>query len=318
MLPFTVWLFAASVTSRTRRQTRFNRAAPSRSLSSGERAGVRAVPPLPRAHPPRGRGALLFAFAVLCFTTVALRAEEAGAGFEAANKFYEQGRFAEAAAAYEKLLQNGPPSDTLYFNLGNSCFKAGQLGRAIAAYRQAERLAPRDPSIRFNLQFARKKITGSETPPGSLSQRAFTALTLNEWAVLTSGALWLWFTLLALREFRPALRRSLNGYTATAGVGLLLLAGCFGVAANLQLTTRTAVVIAADAIARTGPLDEAKVLHQFRDGVEVTVLDEQVVTGVVGPQTWLQIRDATGRTGWMKSDQLVMDGLGSSRRDGRR
>jgi uncharacterized protein YgiM (DUF1202 family) len=137
-------------------------------------------------------------------------------------------------------------------------------------------------------------------------QRALTALTLNEWSVLAASALWLWFGLLALREIRPALKPALSGYTATAGAVFLVLAICLGNAAQLRLQTRAAVVIAPDAIVRSGPLDEAKVLHQFRDGVEVTVLDDKEVSGSGGPQTWLQVSDVTGRSGWMKSDQLVV------------
>jgi len=224
--------------------------------------------------------------------------------FDAANKLYEQGKFLEAAAAYEKLLQSGAPADAVYFNLGNAWFKAGQTGRAIAAWRLAERASPRDPSVRFNLQFARKRVIGSDTPTGPLWQRALGSLTLNEWTVLTSVMLWIWFLLLALREFKPALRRVLSGYTATAGLGALLLALGLAGAAALQFNNRPAVVIVSEAIARTGPLDEAKVLHKLRDGTEVVVLDEKEVTVGDKKQTWLQVRDYARRTGWVKGDQL--------------
>src|SRR5205814_7956079 len=122
---------------------------------------------------------------------------------------------------YEKMLHADSNSPALYFNLGNARFKAGQSGRAIAAYRQAEILAPRDPSLRFNLNFVRKKVSGSESIPVETWGHWLAALTLNEWAALAMGAFWLWFLLLALREIRLALRKTLSGYTATAGVVLL-------------------------------------------------------------------------------------------------
>lgn len=231
---------------------------------------------------------------------------EVATDFEAANKLYEQGQFAEAAASYERLIPNHPFSDTLYFNLGNAWFKAGKAGRAIAAYRRAEQVSPRDPSIRFNLQFARKKVAGGEAPVASVWERALLALTLNEWSVLVAGALWVWFSLLALREGRPALRQTLSGYTATAGVLFLLLAICLGNAAQLRLKTRSAVISVPEAIVRSGPLDEAKVLHQFRDGVEVTVLDDKTLAGPNGQQSWLQVRTAIGQSGWLKSDQAIL------------
>jgi tetratricopeptide (TPR) repeat protein len=244
----------------------------------------------------------------------AARGADAGAAFDAANKFYEQGKFTEAAAAYEQLLPSAPRSETLWFNLGNAWFKAGRPGRAIAAYRQAEQLAPRDPAVRFNLNFVRKKVSGSDSPAGPAWRRALGALTLNEWTVLASAALWLWFVLLALREWRPTLRQALSGYTATTGASVLLLIGCVAAAADLRFNTVSAVVIAPEAIVRSGPLDEARVLHQFHDGIEVTVLDQKDLGTGDQKQAWLQIQDSADRSGWLKGDQVAVIGSGVSAR----
>ena len=247
------------------------------------------------------RAALVLMSAALC-----CGAGEIDTAFDAANKLYEQGKFADAAATYEKVLQSGVQSGALHFNLGNAWFKAGQTGRAIAEWRLAERASPRDPSLRFNLQFARRRVLGADAPAGPLWQRALQGLTLNEWTVLASMLLWIWFLLLALRELKPSLRRVLAGYTATAGVGALLLTGCLAAAASSDFKTRLAVVIVPEAIARTGPLDEAKVLHQFRDGTEVAVLDDKEVVVGDKKQAWFQVRDDARRTGWVKSDQILV------------
>jgi tetratricopeptide (TPR) repeat protein len=234
-------------------------------------------------------------------------ANDLSATFDAANRLYEQGKFAEAAATYEKLARSSSASPTLYFNLGNAWFKAGQLGRAIAAWRLAERLEPRDPSLRFNLAFARKKVTGSEVPAGSLWHRAITALTVNEWTGLASAGLWVWFLLLALREWRPAWRRALSGYTATVGIAAALLVGCLAAAANQQFRVTAAVVAVPEAIVRIGPLEEAQPTRfQYRDGNELTVLDQKEIAVGGQSQLWLYVRDAAGRAGWLKSDQIVL------------
>jgi tetratricopeptide (TPR) repeat protein len=242
----------------------------------------------------------------LLVATIPIHAQDLSATFDAANKLYEQGRYSEAAAGYEKIVQSGHRSDTVYFNLGDAWFKADQTGRAIAAWRLGEKLAPRDPDLRFNLQFARKKVTGSDAAPGATWQRALTTLTLNEWTVIASTTIWLWFLLLALREFRPQLRNALSGYTATAGVAAFLLAGCVAGAANLRFNTVSAVVIVPEAITRSGPLEEAKVLHQFRDGVELTVTDQKDLMVRGEKQTWFQVRDRVNRTGWLQSDQVAL------------
>jgi hypothetical protein len=281
---------------------------------NGERAGVRGETVALNRPGCALRGRIIAALiaALALAAVLSGRAADVGSDFDAANKFYEQGKFSEAAAAYEKLLRAGAPAEVVHFNLGNAWFKAGQLGRAIAEWRLAERSSPRDPNVRFNLQFARKRVTGSDAPAGPLWQRALRSLTLNEWTMLASVSLWIWFLLLALREFKPALRKVLSGYTATAGLGALLLACCLAGAAALQFNTRPAVVIVSEAIARTGPLEEAKVLHQLRDGTEVVVLDEKEITVGDKKQTWLQVRDSARRTGWVKGDQLSVLAAGRS------
>ncbi len=82
---------------------------------------------------------LLAAMAIWTFAGRAAPAELA-ADFNAANKLYAEGKFTEAAGAYEKMIQPGAVSPALYFNYGNAEFKSGNLGRAIAAYRGAAQL----------------------------------------------------------------------------------------------------------------------------------------------------------------------------------
>ena len=93
--------------------------------------------------------------------------------------FTPKGKFADAAADYENILQTGGQSPALLFNDGNAEFKAGHLGKAIAAYRQAELLAPRDAELRANLAFVRKQVQGA-TLRESRWQNWIGTLTLNE------------------------------------------------------------------------------------------------------------------------------------------
>ena len=249
------------------------------------------------------RSQILLALALLA---APLHGENLAPAFDQANKLYEQGKYAEAASAYEKLLRADSNSPALYFNLGNARFKAGQSGRAIVAYRQAEMLAPRDPSLRFNLNFVRKKVSGSEAIPAETWAHWLAALTLNEWAALAAGAFWLWFLLLALRELRPVLRRTLSGYTATAGVVWLMLAAGLVAALYEHSRVKEAVVVATNAVVRYGPLEESQVFYQLRDGSEVRVLDEKELAVGDKKQSWLQVQDATRRVGWVQRDQVLL------------
>jgi tetratricopeptide (TPR) repeat protein len=227
--------------------------------------------------------------------------------FEAANKLYEQGQYAAAAAAYEGLAQSHRGCASLYFNLGNAWFKAGQNGRAIAAWRQAGRLAPRDPSLRFNLQFARKRVSGGFDPPApDWWRRVLDQLTLNEWTLLAAAGLWIWFILLALGEVRAEWRRALRGYATLMGLVSVSLAGGLAAAIHSQEGMVEAVVISSTAVVRQGTFDESPSVYQLHDGMEVSVLDRYVRSEADQRQEWLEVRNAQNRRGWLKRDQVIV------------
>lgn len=238
-----------------------------------------------------------FSVILLLLAALTLRADaDVAADFEAANRLYAQGRFAEAASAYEKIIAGGPINPALHFNLGNAAFKSGQLGRAIVAYRQAEQLAPRDPDVQANLRFARNQVSGSDTPRLNLLQRALGRFTLNEWTTLASCALWAWLILLGLREWKPAWRPTLRGYTLWLGVAAGLLAAVTATALLANHSTISAVLVIKDAPVKTGPLDDSQNAFTARDGAELTVLDEK--------DDWYQVTDARNRLGWVKRDAV--------------
>jgi tetratricopeptide (TPR) repeat protein len=240
----------------------------------------------------RGLALLLILFLI---GSLSSRAAAPSLSFEAANQLYEGGKFTEAAAAYEKLP--GPPSASLYFNLGNAYFKSGQIGRAIAAYRQAEKLTPRDPDVRANLQFSRNQIQGPTMLP-SRSQRWLSRLTLNEWTSLACAALWLWLLVLALLQWRPSLRPSLRGFVLGLAFATVVSCACLAAAWSATQSTQTAIVVTTDAAVHNGPFDESPTAFHLNDGAELRVLDQQ--------HDWLQVTADGRRSGWLRRDKTIL------------
>jgi tetratricopeptide (TPR) repeat protein len=215
--------------------------------------------------------------------------------FDSANRLYEQGKFQEAIAAYQSIVQGGRVSPALYFNLGNAFTRAGDMGQAIAAYREAERLAPRDPDLRVNLQFVRSQVQGPTLAPGR-RERWLGTLTLNEWAVLASIALWSWLLVLTAGHIWPAAKQSLRLLRLFGGVGTAGLCLLLG-AAYWATSSPAVIVIVRDAAARSGPLDEAQTVFTVHDGAELALLDRQ--------NEWCQVDAGDRRIGWLKRDQVV-------------
>lgn len=238
--------------------------------------------------------ASLFAYFILSLTTAF--ATDLSAGFDSANRLYEQGKFSDAASAYEKLVQSGSVSSALYFNLGNAYFKSGQLGHALAAYHRAEQLSPRDPEVRANLQFVRTQVQGPTLSPTGL-QRRLASLSINEWATLTAVLFWLSLSLLVLVQFRPAWKQPLRNFLLSSGVATLVVGACLAVA-WFNGSTPAAIVVARDAVIHNGPLDEAPANLTVHDGAEMSVLDTK--------SDWLQVRLDGNRVGWLKREQVVL------------
>jgi tetratricopeptide (TPR) repeat protein len=255
--------------------------------------GMPATPT--RASLPQGVVILL----LLLLGATTLRAEPAPDAFTQANMLYEEGKYTQAAAAYQKITQAGAVSPALYFNLGNAWLKAGQIGRAVCAYRQAETLAPRDPDTRANLQIARNQA-GDNNPalPGSRWTRWIGRLTLNEWTLAASAAAALFFLVLTAREIWPALKKSGAALTALLGFASLGLAACLGVAADQRLIEKSAVVIVSEAVARRGPLPESQSVFTVHDGVELLVLGSD--------GDWLQVSDAARHIGWLAQKEVAI------------
>jgi tetratricopeptide (TPR) repeat protein len=233
---------------------------------------------------------------VVAFAAKVLAADVA-TDFSTANELYAKGKFADAANAYETILQTGAQSTALLFNDANAEFKAGHLGKAIAAYRRAEQLAPRDAELRANLAFVRNQVQGATTQE-RFWQNWFSTLTLNEGAVLTAVLFWLTFGLFAARQIRPALVPKLKGVTRILALLTLGSATVLGVQAANHFSSATAVVLADNATARSGPFDDAQSAFTVRDGAELSVLDQR--------EGWAQVADGTGKSGWLSTKQAMV------------
>ncbi len=229
---------------------------------------------------------------------VSVPATHLTAEFTTANRLYEQGKYAEAATRYERLIQSGWNSSILYFNSGNAWFKAGQAGRAILAYRKAERISPRDPDIRANLQFARSETGNANSQlPGGRWARLLNRLTLNEWTVLAGSITSMFFVILTARQLGGG-KKGLRAPIIVLGALSAGSIACLTTVAQSQLDDPLAVVIAADAVIRRGPFAESPSVTTARDGTELLVIDAN--------NDWVEVTDAAKHTGWVPKGDVAM------------
>jgi tetratricopeptide (TPR) repeat protein len=213
------------------------------------------------------------------------------------NAAYRDGRFAEAAEAYQKAIRAGTRHGAVYYNLGNAEFRLGHIGAAVLNYERALRLDAGNDDARKNLAFVsalkkdRDEIVGVEGEVQRALRETLDGIGEDTLAILFSVGLFgicgllCWWTLGGRR----------TGLTVTAFVlAIAMLMGSLGVAgARTYLSEEgsAAIVYIAQAEARFEPSTSAKVGFVLHEGTKIHV---ERIEG-----TWALVRVRSGLRGWL-------------------
>jgi tetratricopeptide (TPR) repeat protein len=221
-----------------------------------------------------------------------------------ADQAYVEENYADAAAAYEKILSQEYVSAELYFNLGNAYFKSGQIASSILNYERALKLAPADEDVLFNLRLANLSVKDrvEEIPQMFFVrwwQTVLNVFTVDGWAwsVVIAVLLSLFGFLLFKFSSEEGIRR-LMFYTAViafswASFSLYAAQKSFNHAVNDD----RAVVFAYTINAKSAPDEKGKDLFVIHEGLVVTISDE--LNG------WVRIKLSNGNVGWVESRVVV-------------
>ena len=222
--------------------------------------------------------------------------------FQQGNTFYEQGQYAEAAAAYQAIVATGLHNGAVYYNLGNALLKADQLGAAILFLERARRLLPRDEDVAFNLQYARSQTLDkleeqAASPFLTLLVTIRDALTFSELSALAFGLYWLLSGLIIALLVAPnRMRRRLVWFGILPVVGFLLLTGMVLMAQWRAAAADEAILLATQAEAKTGPGASYSTLFEIHAGAKVVIQREK--------QDWVEIKLPNNVIGWIMQKDL--------------
>lgn len=227
---------------------------------------------------------------LIAMAAVTSFADPAGPGTtaEAARSAYDEGRFAEALALYDRLLASYPRSPEMHFNRGNALARLGRIGEAAAAYQRTLLLAPRDADARANLKFLRSGA-GLPQPRDSLADRVIGALSASEWRALAIAAWWIGAALLVIGLLVTRAPRAVRASgLGLLGVALIAAAGWgYWVARDAR---PIAFVVEPGVKALFAPIPSATPHFDAPDGLAVRVLETS--------GEWVHVRDGA-REGWI-------------------
>ena len=235
---------------------------------------------------------------ISCAAIAVARAQTPEQLFADANQLYQQGKFPEARASYERILSSGYAAEELSYNLGNACYKEGDIPHAILNYESALRRISGDDDVRHNLQIANLMIIDKIEPTPRIFIWEYWDGVKN-WFTMTGVTLvvYAWFVLFAASLAVVALARTY----ALRKIAFLTAAGTFVVCLFFTVVlfdkksdlvrSDLAIVVSQIVTVKNSPdpmSSDAFVLH---GGVKVQITDRFT--------TWMKIRLAYGKVGWM-------------------
>ena len=235
--------------------------------------------------------------AAILFSCLHIFAQSA---FDEANAAYAEGRYGEAAAMYQSLLDEQPDAQ-VYYNLGNAYFKQGELAQSILAYERALRLNPNDKDAKYNLAFAQSRITDNITEQDffltTWARAIRNQLKEQTWLILSIGLFLL--TLIGISLFllnRTTWLRKTALHVAWIALLFSLIAGLNARSLHQRDTLRNEAIITQGIVnAKSSPDRSGTDLFTLHEGTKVTIRE------TIGE--WVNVR--VGRNeGWMKSAYL--------------
>lgn len=219
--------------------------------------------------------------------------------FDVANQTYKESNYSQAAALYQKILENGYESGEVYFNLGNTYYKMNEIGLAILYYEKAKLFISSDQALEQNLNLARLRVVDQiESIP---------KLFLEEWwdalvhLLPLNTFLWLSFILFTLTAAMAGIWmlhnrtffRRLIWFFLTMFTMILLLSGV----QIYQFETTQFGIILDEKVSVLGEPDltgtEVFILHE---GTKVKI--NRRIDG------WFEITIPDGKTGWLLKSNI--------------
>lgn len=212
------------------------------------------------------------------------------AGFDDANRRYDQGDFKGARASYESLVQAGDRRANVFYNLGNTAFRQGDKKEAFLAYERALALDPGHPEAQANLRFLQREM-GSKLPAQPWFAQAFSWPSPQAAAWLAAAGFWG----LAL-SLAPLLWKRQAAMAPAVFCALALLWG--GSTAAWHATRGALWIVTADtAAARTAPADGSPLQLALPMGSRVRLLQER--------GAWAHVRLPDQSTGWIPTSAVA-------------
>ncbi|MDF1824305.1 MAG: tetratricopeptide repeat protein [Verrucomicrobiales bacterium] len=231
--------------------------------------------------------------------SLTIGAEDSNELFTSANTAFESGDYGKAARNYERLVEDGLISSTLYYNLGTTAFRLEKPGEAVLWYRRAGLIESGAPEVTQNLEYLRTKLGFLEFAETDLD-RFLRTLPPETGRWIGSVLLWGGAFALAATFCIPRLRKQ---RTAFLTLGIILVVSGYAALRLNQYTGEQlapenfATVTSANTKALTAPAPGAKTVIDLPPGSEVRIIQAS------GPWRYVDIPGEL--RGWVRAEEIT-------------
>ncbi|HEX2956733.1 MAG TPA: hypothetical protein VHO70_07870 [Chitinispirillaceae bacterium] len=223
------------------------------------------------------------------------------AWFEKANTFYSEQKYDSAAHYYEKIIESGYESSSVYFNCGNAWYRLKKPGLARLYYEKASLLDPLDEDIRSNIRFLKSNIVDRIPEP----EQNFMGMIFNQVHHLFSLTIQIWILLgllLLISIFVSALlfvRGNGKLWLVYGTILLSIITAAIGTSAGMKIYEKEnvtyAVLLKSSSDAKNEP-DGSKVLFTAHEGIKFRIRKSE--------EKWALVSLPNGVSGWIRNSDL--------------
>jgi tetratricopeptide (TPR) repeat protein len=207
---------------------------------------------------------------------------------------YQQGRYSDAKALYQTVLEQHPHSADAMYNIGNCYFKLGEWGEALTYYSRARRLAPRNEDIAFNTRMleSQLKTSGSLSPFSvEFAEKSMRWISVDEAAIVffLHLAIFLFFVLGMVLYKKPV--SEFRGRLWFFGGAVLIFGALFFVKCLGDVWPNYAIIIDRKTEIKSGPSSQLTTQGFVYEGTKMRVIKTEGVWATVvlpnGVQGWI-------------------------------
>ena len=251
------------------------------------------------------RSSLILFLAMLTLSFGSIAQKSPDSLYAKANKEYAQKNYEAAVNSYQKILDAGIKTSSVYYNLGNAHYRLNSFASAILNYERAHRISPNDKDINANLALANSRITDKmEVVPELFLKRWWTSflllLNIQSWSVL--GVIFLLAGFVGLIMYLLSSEVQLKRISFFGGLTVLILGICFiaiaSAAEGYMVSHKQGIVFNGTVNVKSAPEAKQKILMVIHEGTKVSIVESK--------GDWLKVELPSGNIGWVEAAVLQL------------